>query len=81
MRELTIRVHEVATDGLPDMSRLIGRVAFIFDGCIVSGWPVPTPSHDGYAWEADRDVGTHRLLADITHWIEFPEPFRSVQEK
>lgn len=38
--QLTVTVHEIATDGLPDMNALVGRVAFIFDGNIVSGWPL-----------------------------------------
>lgn len=41
MQTLSIIIHEIAEDGLPDMDRLVGRVAFIFDGCIVSGWPLP----------------------------------------
>lgn len=36
----TITIHEIATDGLPNMDALVGRVAFIFDGNIVSGWPL-----------------------------------------
>jgi hypothetical protein len=35
-----VKIHAVASDGLPDMDRLVGRVAFIFDGCVVSGWPL-----------------------------------------
>ena len=37
---MTVIVHEIATDGLPDMDALTGEVVFIFDGCIVSGWPL-----------------------------------------
>lgn len=38
---MTIIIHEIATDGLPDMERLALRVAFLHDGCIISGWPLP----------------------------------------
>ena len=86
-RDLTIKVHEIADDGLPDMENLTGQVAFIFDGCIVSGWPLdPTDPDitayedfgwdpdDGVLWEADDDVGQGRPMGGVTHWIEFPEP-------
>ncbi len=38
-KEIVVKVHEITVDGLPtnDMN---GRVAFIFDGCIVTGWPL-----------------------------------------
>jgi hypothetical protein len=73
-REITVRVHEVAVDGLPDMDALVGRVALIFDGCVVSGWPVEADGDGDILWEADGDVGHGRLLAGVTHWLEFPEP-------
>lgn len=38
---MEIIIHEIATDGLPNMEKMTLRVAFIFDGCIVSGWPLP----------------------------------------
>lgn len=71
MRELTIKIHEIAIDGLPDMEALVGRVAFIFDGCIVSGWPLDKPYYYGY-WEPNRDVGNHLKFSGVTHWVEFP---------
>lgn len=76
---LTVRIHSIADDGLPDMDQLVGRVAFLFDGCIVSGWPLhvdPTNHATPYSgrWEADTDVGHNRTFAGVTHWVEFPEP-------
>lgn len=77
--EITVTVHEIAADGLPDMDALVGRVAFIFDGSVVSGWPLHTNPTDhstpysGY-WEADSDVGLTVKFASVTHWLEFPEP-------
>lgn len=85
--EVTIKVRETAVDGLPDMEALVGRVAFIFDGCVVSGWPlVPDqlddPSVDirqfhadgDTLWEANEDVGRHTKFSTVTHWLEFPYP-------
>lgn len=76
--QVTITVHEVAIDGLPDMDVLVGRVAFIFDGSIVSGWPMTDDDdvygYDGQLWEGDTDVSHGRPFGSVTHWIEFPRP-------
>jgi hypothetical protein len=74
MREIAIKVHSIAEDGLPDMEAMTGRVAFVFDGCVVSGWPLPDVAGDGSVWEANSDVGIARPLGGITHWLEFPKP-------
>jgi hypothetical protein len=89
--EMTVRLHPIATDGLPNMENLTGQVAFIFDGCIVSGWPLLRDDPevaDVYArhdyqgadtlWEADSDVGHNRPFGNVTHWVEFPEPLYTV---
>ena len=91
MSTVEITVHEIATDGLPDMEGLTGCVAFIFDGCIVSGWPLDPDDHphlyavhdwnakkDGVLWEANSDVGHTRPFGGVTHWVEFPEPLWKV---
>lgn len=70
MKEIIVKVHEITSDGLPDMSILVGRVAFIFDGCVVSGWPL----REGQLWEANSDVGHRGPFAGVTHWLEFSEP-------
>lgn len=79
---MTVTVHEIAVDGLPDMEALVGRVAFIFDGCIVSGWPLNEDDERGPSdevlWEADTDVGTARPMGSVTHWVEFPVAMWSV---
>lgn len=69
-----ITIHEIATDGLPDMESLTGRVALIFDGSIVSGWPVRRDDDGTMLWEGDSDVANGRLLYGVTHWVEFPVP-------
>jgi len=84
MRTVEIKIHEIAKDGLPPESRyhagvrddLVGRVAFLWDGHIVTGWPLKElDSEDGsILWEADHDVGAHGKFYGVTHWIEFPVP-------
>ena len=69
---VTIRIHSIKDDGFPDMEALTGRVAFIFDGCVVSGWPLYNPPNG--EWEANSDVGRTVKFQGVTHWIEFPEP-------
>lgn len=51
-----IKIHEIAVDGLPNMQELVGRVAFIHDGCIVSGWPL-VPN--------ELEIDDMRLLATL----------------
>lgn len=91
--QLVVKVHQIASDGLPDMnfdgSDLIGRVAFIFDGSIVTGWPLDIKEHadvydrygwdgsEGALWEADSDVGHTRPFGGVTHWVEFPLPLNA----
>lgn len=70
-----VMVHEIEADGLPDMTDdgLSGRVAFVFDGCVVSGWPLLRGPQD-QLWEADTDVGRNGPFYGVTHWLEFPVP-------
>lgn len=76
-RHLGVRVHSIAEDGLPARDETIGRVAFIWNGAVVSGWPIPenAATGEGYSgrWEPseDRFGGP---VSGVTHWIEFPEP-------
>lgn len=91
---VTVIVHEIATDGLPDPDSLVGQVAFLFDGCIVSGWPLRLDDPDvrdaydrygwrpeeGILWEANSDVGHGRPFGGVTHWVEFPEPLWQISK-
>lgn len=72
---MNVIVHEIAVDGLPDMDNddLTGRIAFVFDGCVVSGWPL-TRVGQPHLWEANTDVGHNQPFGGVTHWIEFPVP-------
>ena len=77
-RSLQVTVHEIAVDGMPDMEALTGRVAFIFDGSIVSGWPLDDVGDPGY-WEGNSDVARNVKFANVTHWVEFPVPVWEVE--
>ena len=69
-----MKVYTIAEHGLPDMDKLVGRVAFIFDGCIVSGWPL-RPDEDGNVlWEADDDVGRHGVFNGVEKYVVFDVP-------
>lgn len=65
-------VKIISIHGLPDMKKLVGRVAFIFDGCIVSGWPLDMHPHD--QWEANDDVGRHGVFTGIEKYVVFDKP-------
>jgi hypothetical protein len=71
---ITIRLRSIAVDGLPDMDALTGRVAFIFDGCVISGWPLPDENDGTSVWEGNSDVGHGTPMVGVTHWLEFPHP-------
>lgn len=74
MREVTIKIHSIAEDGLPDMDELVGRVAFLWNGAIVSGWPIrPEFATTPNTWEPSEDRFGGPLRG-VTHWVEFPEP-------
>lgn len=73
--ERDMKIHTIQKHGLPDMEKLTGRVAFIFDGCVVSGWPLyPEHSHDKSEWEADSDVGHHGKFVGVEKYIVFDKP-------
>lgn len=77
---VTVTVHAVAEDGLPDMDReeMVGCIAFIWNGAIVSGWPIG-PEYEGdddpdeVRWEPSEDRFGGPVMG-VTHWVEFPEP-------
>jgi hypothetical protein len=72
-----MKVVNIAVDGLPNMDdpKLIGRVAFIFDGCVVSGWPLPNGN-----WEANDDVGLKTQFSGVKKYIIFDEPIWMLSE-
>jgi hypothetical protein len=69
-----MEVFEIEKDGLPDMGKLTGRVAFIFDGCVVSGWPLKSMGYPDDAWEANEDVVHNRVFRGVRKYIVFDKP-------
>lgn len=71
----SIIVHTIVEDGLPPedfaQANLTGRVVFIFDGCLYSGWPLrPAASdYDAVVWE-ESETGTR--FSGVKKWIELP---------
>jgi hypothetical protein len=74
-KQYTITVHTIAEDGLPpddfDKAGLVGRVAFIFDGHVCSGWPLRDSRDSDTVWE---DAETAMKFTGIEKWIELPVP-------
>lgn len=66
-----MKVFEIEKNGLPNMDKLTGRVAFIFDGCIVSGWPLENGN-----WEANDDVGRPGQFSkdSVKKYVVFDKP-------
>jgi|GEM_PF-4602500 len=73
MQTLNVTLYEIAKDGLPDKENFpIGRVAFLWDGNIVNGWPI-LPEEDilrdeqfkgmPYVWECDSDSTSSGIVA------------------
>ena len=81
-KAMQVIIHDIATDGLPDWDdpTMSGRIALIFDGCIVSGWTlngINETDDDGLPlWEGDSDVSHGRPFAGVKCWVEFPIPLR-----
>lgn len=75
---IEVTVHEIAQDGLPDMDDedLVGRVAFLWDGSLSSGWPIRGEEN---LWETDGDMGASGTFSGVTHWLEFPMPFWDIE--
>jgi hypothetical protein len=79
-----MKIYEIAKDGLPDIDSLTGRVAFIWDGNIVSGWPLfeihlkyPQNNYPIYTinqWEANEDVGRKGVFDGVEKYIVFDVP-------
>lgn len=71
---LDLLVFDIAVSGLPNMDdpRNVGTVAFVFDGCIVSGWPLAPDANGDVLWEGNRDVSHGRQFAGVTRWLRLP---------
>lgn len=82
MREVMIKIHSIAEDGLPNMddNAMVGRVAFIWDGAIVSGWPLNRIGRPADHWEPSEDR-FGGAVSGVTHWVEFPEPVWNLERE
>jgi hypothetical protein len=57
-QEVTIKVHRIAEDGLPDPATLAaGRVAFIFTGRVLRGRPLHPDEHPETYAQARAETG------------------------
>lgn len=83
-KELTVKIHSIAEDGLPDMEKLTNRVAFFWDGGILNGWPSTREECEnagfeyGEVWTGaeDRYLGPY---GGVTHWVEFPTKIVAIE--
>lgn len=74
MTDITVKLHSIETDGLPDMDNLCGRVAFIWDGNLISGWPLEDEGeYPGEVWEPSDDAMGKQYWG-VEYWIELPAP-------
>ncbi len=68
-----MRIVDIEKEGLYDKSdkSLTGRIAFIFDGAIVSGWVL-----DNGNWETNEDVGRHGEFSKdcVKKYVIFDKP-------
>ena len=74
-----IKIHLIAEDGLPNMDELTGRVAFIWDGDIYSGWPIDEAYslEDGSTWEVSE--GPFLPKSGVHAWVEFANDFMDIE--
>lgn len=72
MKSLSVILHDIVTDGLPDMHKLTNRVAFIWDGNIISGWPLLDEDPSGSVWEGNSDFALPTMFGGVKQWVEFP---------
>lgn len=75
MKNARVKIHEIAKDGLPDTSDdgIVGRVAFLWNGSIVSGWPLTNIGRPDL-WESTENAMGTKPFSGVTHWVEFPVP-------
>lgn len=71
MREITVQLMSIEDDGMPDMSKLAGRVALISGNNVVSGWPLyPDYSNDKSRWEGNSGIGSNPFR-NVSHYLVF----------
>lgn len=79
---MKVKVCTIKKHGLPDMEKLVGRVAFLWDGNIINGWPLyPDHSFDKGEWEGDSDVSRHGTFTGVTTYFIFDKPLWEYEVK
>lgn len=75
MRSINVELHEIAIDGLPEYHNPadIGRIAFLHDGSIYSGWPLAPDDNGDIYWELSSGFGGSQRFYGVTHWLHFPD--------
>lgn len=78
-----MKVYSIEKHGLPDMSNLVGKVAFIFDGCIVSGGPLRGEEDYENApddlWEGNSDVSFGKF-SGVKYYVVFDTEVWNINE-
>lgn len=76
----TFNIYSIEKDGMPDKSKLSGRLAFINDGDLIMGWPLyqfykddgrSSETYGKDEWEGSE--GGH--FYGIKHYVIFEEAF------
>jgi len=72
-----MKVYTISEDGLqPAHDAKPGTLSFIFDGCIVSGWPLQDEEHplvDPDLWEGNSDVSLGKFHG-VKKYVIFDKP-------
>ncbi|PSR53910.1 hypothetical protein AHMF7605_10465 [Adhaeribacter arboris] len=76
--DINIKIFSIKEDGLPSTDEChTGRVAFFYQGHIISGWPTREINKDD-EWEADSDVGKLGVYTGVTHYTVLPKIIWSI---
>lgn len=83
MEKIEIKIFDIDADGLPDIDSLTGRLAFLWDGAIFSGWPLFNihlkypennhPIYSKYDWECSENAAAG-VFAGVKKYIIFDKP-------
>lgn len=82
MNTINAQVFDIDIDGLPPKDGLTGRLAFIHDGAIYSGWPLfelhlkypenNHPIYSKYDWEGSETGAV--VYSGVKKYIIFEKP-------
>jgi hypothetical protein len=82
MREITVKVHDISTDGWPDPGSDAvqqGRIFFIYERHELEGKELAEALEE-HTWLREKfgGLGKDDIVSETTytHWLEFPEPIQ-----